>query len=349
MKHLEKLFGHILLYVVLLLSSQLFGQRGGGNQSSWKSNVGILYTDPSNTFVGIGVQNPTAPLEINAIGLKLFLNQGVNSTPSYMKFKVKSSSASWTMGLSTGNDFMIGVSDDLTDSKFTIMSSTGNIGIGTSTPASKLSVNGDIDISGSRLHVGTDGNIGIGTTAPTEPLHIYKSGTSGVTTLKLEYDYTGDPNGHQDADWRLQAASSGGKFHIASGTQTRLTIDGAGNVGIGTTSPSPSYKLSVLGKIRAEEIVVETGWSDFVFEDDYRLMPLKEVEQHIKAHKHLPGIPSADEVAANGVSVGEMQAKLLQKVEELTLYVIEQNKAINQLQQENIELRKEINLMKSER
>ena len=83
-----------------------------------------------------------------------------------------------------------------------------------------------------------------------------------------------------------------------------------GNVGIGTTNPG-TYKLAVKGTIRAEEIVVETGWSDFVFEDDYQLMSLNDLEQRIKADKHLPGIPSAKDVEENGMSLGEMQAKLL--------------------------------------
>lgn len=101
------------------------------------------------------------------------------------------------------------------------------------------------------------------------------------------------------------------------------------NVGIGTTSNaalSSTYKLHVNGKIRAKEIVVETGWADFVFEDDYKLRSLEEVESFIKDNGHLPDVPSAEHVAENGVTVGEMEAILLQKVEELTLYVIEMKK-----------------------
>lgn len=101
-----------------------------------------------------------------------------------------------------------------------------------------------------------------------------------------------------------------------------------GNVGIGTTNPT--YPLAVNGTIRAKEIIVETGWADFVFDEDYQLPSLAEVERHIKAEKHLPGIPSAAKVAADGVSVGEMQAKLLQKIEELTLHQIEQEKRLNE-------------------
>ncbi|MBI1923613.1 hypothetical protein HYR99_05130, partial [Candidatus Poribacteria bacterium] len=112
-----------------------------------------------------------------------------------------------------------------------------------------------------------------------------------------------------------------------------------GNVGIGTKSPG-SYKLAVEGKIGAREVVVTLdNWSDFVFEKDYRLMPLHEVEQHIQQNQRLPDIPSEKEVLEKGVSLGEMQSKLLQKVEELTLYVIEQNKRIEKLEKENEELK----------
>ncbi|PTY02778.1 hypothetical protein DB347_22790 [Opitutaceae bacterium EW11] len=127
-------------------------------------------------------------------------------------------------------------------------------------------------------------------------------------------------------------APSAPRIYIESGT---------GNVGIGTTAVG-DYRLAVKGKIHAEEIVVETGWADYVFEDGYRPMPLQEVESHIKEHKHLPGIPTADEVAAKGVNVGEMQSALLAKVEELTLHLINQEKRLQKLEQENAQLRAEV-------
>lgn len=104
----------------------------------------------------------------------------------------------------------------------------------------------------------------------------------------------------------------------------------AGNVGLGIRKPA--YKLDVNGTIRAKEIKIETGWADFVFDTDYRLPALSEVESHIREHKHLPGIPSERRVKEEGVNLGEMQVKLLQKIEELTLYVIAQDKKIQELE-----------------
>ncbi len=99
-------------------------------------------------------------------------------------------------------------------------------------------------------------------------------------------------------------------------------------VSIGTTNYNSNYLLQVGGTIRAKEVKVETGWSDFVFEPDYELKPLGQIEDFINENGHLPDIPSAKEVEENGISLGEMDAKLLQKIEELTLYVIEQNRKL---------------------
>lgn len=91
------------------------------------------------------------------------------------------------------------------------------------------------------------------------------------------------------------------------------------------------WKLAVNGNIRAKEIKVETDWADFVFEKEYNLATLKEVESHIIKNGHLKDIPSASEVKKNGIYLGEMNSKLLQKIEELTLYTIQQQKEIERL------------------
>jgi len=111
-----------------------------------------------------------------------------------------------------------------------------------------------------------------------------------------------------------------------------------GNVGIGTTNPDEL--LTVNGAIHAKEIKVDLTGSlaDFVFSPDYKLKSLTELEQYLKENRHLPEIPSATEVKENGLSLGEMQNKLLQKIEELTLYVIEQDKSKKELEKKYNEL-----------
>lgn len=106
-----------------------------------------------------------------------------------------------------------------------------------------------------------------------------------------------------------------------------LTFASNGFVGINTATPREH--LSVNGKIRAHEIKLElTGFPDYVFDENYHSLSLLELEQFIKLNKHLPGIPSAKEVALEGVDMGELNKSLLQKIEELTLHLIEQNKKI---------------------
>lgn len=119
----------------------------------------------------------------------------------------------------------------------------------------------------------------------------------------------------------------------------RMHIDKTGYIGVGTETPRA--KLDVNGTIRAKEVKIEaTGWPDFVFSPTYNLQPLSEVEKYIENYNHLPDIPSEKEVVENGVNVVEMQAKLLRKIEELTLYVIEQDKEIKSLKKENQEMKK---------
>ena len=91
--------------------------------------------------------------------------------------------------------------------------------------------------------------------------------------------------------------------------------------------------LDVCNRVRTKEVLVNNGagWADYVFADDYQLPSLNEVKQYISENQHLPGIPSEAEVNENGVNLGEMQVKLLQKIEELTLYVIQQQEMIERL------------------
>ena len=179
----------------------------------------------------------------------------------------------------------------------------GNVGIGTSTPTNKLQINTDVSNYGL---VHTDGTIAIGT---------YVGGNTAV------------------GGW-LGTKSNHSLYLFANDGGPAMTVATNGNIGIGTTTPP--YKLSVNGNIICEELKVQlkANWPDYVFGDNYKLLPLLELEKNIKANKHLPNIPSAADVTrANGIDIGEMNRKLVEKVEELTLYLIElkkENEAIKQ-------------------
>lgn len=143
---------------------------------------------------------------------------------------------------------------------------------------------------------------------------------------------------------------------LISGYSPKMAILTNGNVLIGKTiQTNGEYKLDVAGKIRANEIVVNTSGADFVFESSYNLRSLKDLEIFIIKNKHLPDITPAKQMQENGINSGEMLTKLLQKVEELTLYLIEKDKQINDQQKriekqefDNEEMREVINEMKKE-
>jgi len=126
------------------------------------------------------------------------------------------------------------------------------------------------------------------------------------------------------------------------GTVDMVNFQPNGSVGIGTNKTNdPNYKLFVETGIKTRKVRVDQQiWADYVFNDNYRLQPLSQLEQYIKIHKHLPDVPSAKEVAENGIDVGDNQALLLQKIEELTLYVIEQDKKMDEMRKLNQKLLK---------
>ncbi|MCP3927187.1 MAG: hypothetical protein GY714_31905 [Desulfobacterales bacterium] len=125
---------------------------------------------------------------------------------------------------------------------------------------------------------------------------------------------------------------------------TRMTIDGeTGNVGIGTENPG-EYRLAVKGKIHTDEIVVETGWADYVFEDDYKLISLSEVETFIKKNKHLPEVPSEKEITKNGLSMSKMMEIQMKKIEELTLHLINMNKQNKEQNKRIVQLEKKLRM-----
>lgn len=122
-------------------------------------------------------------------------------------------------------------------------------------------------------------------------------------------------------------------------TENHCWFNNTGNFGIGTSAPT--HKLDVRGTIRANEILVNIpSGADFVFDNNYHLMPLDQLSEYVQQNKHLPEVKSAAEMEQDGVTMGEMQIKLLQKVEELTLYILQQQQEINSLKQQIVELKK---------
>lgn len=149
----------------------------------------------------------------------------------------------------------------------------------------------------------------------------------------------GDATNKDDGAIDLKTSNSGGnpqtRFQVEQDgdiiAKHDAQIDGKLCVGCDIDDMS-SFDFGVDGKMIAEEIKVDADWADFVFQDDYELESLESVESHIKANKHLPGVPTAKYVHANGINMGETATLLLQKIEELTLYAIEQNKRIKALE-----------------
>lgn len=172
------------------------------------------------------------------------------------------------------------------------------------------------------------------------------SGTWAYSSNTIPGDIVIGPKGGQSHDLILSAQNNNqGSIRFKSGPigsdAELMTILHNGNVGIGITNPQ--NPLEVCGLIRAEELIIEDIMGcDFVFEDDYYLRSLEEVEAFINENNRLPEIPAAAEVEAEGMKMGDFQSKMWMKVEELTLYMIEANKQIKELQAENEALKSEI-------
>ena len=200
-----------------------------------------------------------------------------------------------------------------------------------------LSTQIDLGVDG-KFYVMGNGYVGIGTSSPVNPMVISNGGAAGFEfTPSTGSLFTYNRSGSAYTPFMI----NGSKVSLGIAGSPKLFVDSSGNVGVGTTSPSE--KLSVSGNIKAngniivrKVIVTQSGWPDYVFTKDYKLRSLNSLESYIIQNKHLPGIPSTKEVEEKGISVGDNQALLLKKVEELTLYIIAQQKQID-------ELRKQIN------
>ncbi len=341
---MKKLFevkvGIITITYLLLfhsnINSQVMVTPGGVVGSSINSNVGI------------GTNNsPSEKLDVNGnILLRNFSN--VSNAGAYIHFSSYSdehpgpkirSSLSYASGSISKSKLILSSYWEGYKDEITLMN--GKVGIGTSAPSWNLTVDGCTALSGSRNQI----------------FHLRpNSGYAG-------YIYWAENNVAERGILGFNAGSGdlvyrSGAYDFNNGTE-RFRVTSTGNFLIGKDNQTnTSYKLDIAGKIRADEVVVNTTGADFVFEPTYKLRSLSELETFIRTNKHLPDIAPAKEMQENGVSAGEMQAKLLQKVEELTLYVIEKDKEIAKLKAEKdnqlaeqqkllLELKKEIEILKN--
>lgn len=237
--------------------------------------------------VGINTSNPT---------VKFSVNSGINTSSANVITMQQSTdgankdAASFGLAIQNGGettnaaDMIIGTASGGSLRERMRITSSGNVGIGTDAPNAKLEVSGNIFTSSQTNYI--------------------QFGTDAATAPYVQGSTNGD---------------------LAIGTQNtgKLFIKASGMIGIGTLSPSE--KLSVNGNIAAKKVIVtQTGWSDYVFHSSFKLRPLSQVASYIKAFQHLPEMPSAKEVLEHGVSLGDTQALLLKKIEELTLYILQQ-------------------------
>lgn len=211
----------------------------------------------------------------------------------------------------------------------------GNLGIGVTVPENKLHVkieNGDLNFNQAVRVQTNEGN--------------FTSGRGGGIIMQNSNVVTAGIFGVRQIGWQGALAfytHDGAADNIFDSTFTeKMRINHNGNVGIGTTNPG--YLLDVNGSLNAQSLYNsgQLQWADFVFHKNYKLPALSDVEAHIRANGHLKDIPSKKQVIESGYNLGDMDAKLLQKIEELTLYVIELNKKIETLAEENKTLKAEI-------
>jgi len=307
--------------------------------------------------VGIGTAAPVSLLDVEGGNLTLGGNLNFTAGTQSIQFAVPGASPNSMMYMfpsgTTNNPRMlvshspsfpdwglqyVDTSDQFNflgagSSRLAINLSSGNVGIGTAAPTAKLHVAGSETLAGNLTF-----------TSGTQSIQFANPGASPAPMMKMFVSGTTNPArmviSHSAAfpTWGLQYADTLDQFDFLAGGTSRMAINlGNGNVGIGV--PTPVYKLEVCGTIRAKEVRVETGWCDYVFEKDYKLKTLDQLEQYLTENKHLPGIAPASEVEKDGLKVGEMNKAMMEKIEELTLYVI-------QLSKDNKKLQDQINALK---
>lgn len=287
---------------------------------SWTSGSNILYSNPSTVNVGIGTTNPTERLQVTNGALKVGSSSSASDRAQNM------------IKIGDGSYVQIGeweADDQLSFKASKYNFTNGNVGIGVASPQYKLDVNGKL-----YLHA-YDNENGWARSFLNWECHKLvmgvRQGMHAHTILELMPG--GSSEGELLSRFSMYYAlnESQKEERIRFCTLENSYINTNANFGIGTTNPL--YKLDVRGTIRANEILVNTvSGADFVFDKSYKLRSLNEVSEYIQQNQHLPEIPSAAEMQEKGVNMSELQIQLLQKVEELTLYIIQQEQRIKELE-----------------
>lgn len=287
---------------------------------SWNSGINTLYTSPDTVKVGIGTSSPSERLHIDNGALKI--GNGISPadrSKNLLKF-------------GDGSYVQIGEweADDMLSFKANRYNFTGgNVGIGVTLPTYKLDVNGKVFLHTYEWLPG-----GAYSYFHWQAHHLVMGVPAGeYAVTRLDLKSGGCNQGKLFSEFTMYTADSVNQHtaKIRFNTEETCWINSPGYIGIGTTTPQA--KLDVRGRIRADEILVNlVSGADFVFDDTYYLRPLSELHQYIQENQHLPEIPSAEEMQENGVNMNALQIQLLQKVEELTLYIIHQEKRIQELE-----------------
>ena len=350
-------------------SNTFVGNRAGINNTQGNSNV-FVGEDAGknntsgflNVFLGayVGQNNTTGSGNV-AMGY----NAGTtNTTGGFNSFIGFFAGLNNTTG---SNNAFLGLSTGVantTGSGNTFVGNGANAGSGNLTNATAIGNGAKVDMSNA-LVLGDNANIGIGTSSPTSKLHL-TSGTANQAGLRLENLTSSSPATALNQTKFLTVDGSGNVIlGSTSGSSARVAAEdalwersgefmrntaGSVVIGEGVSKTPAGYSLYVGQGLLAEKVKVAIkntdDWSDKVFAPGYRLAPLGEVAQYIQQHQHLPGIASAEEVVKEGIDVAQMNAKLLEKIEELTLYVVTLHKEVEELRQQRTQPAKKRNALR---